>query len=112
MDDDLNTARAMAVLFELARAVNSAALIAPAEALRAQEVLRLLAGVLGFALDERERGAREAAPFIELLLELRKDLRTAKQYELADRVRDGLGTLGVEVKDGPQGSSWQFSRLA
>ena len=50
----------------------------------------------------------EAAPFIDLLLELRTKLRAAKQYALADEVRIRLTELGVIVEDTREGSSWRI----
>lgn len=44
--------------------------------------------------------------FVELLLELRRDARAAERYELSDRIRDGLATLGVEVRDTGEGPAW------
>jgi len=108
MDDDLNTPRAAAVLFELSREINRGR-DAGQDTAHARRMLAELAGVLGLSLTERERGGQEAAPFIELLLELRRDLRNAKQYALADQVRDRLGALGVQVKDGPEGSTWEYA---
>jgi cysteinyl-tRNA synthetase len=71
--------------------------------------LRELAGVLGLQLDAAPGGKDTlgAAPFIELLIELRKDLRGAKQYELADRVRTGLSEQGIMLEDGPNGTTWK-----
>ena len=105
MDDDLNTPRALAVLFELARDINRGRTEGAATA-EAQGTLRELADVLGLTLQKAPSKVTEAAPFIDLLLELRQELRQAKQYQLADRVRDRLGELGIEVKDGPHGSTW------
>jgi cysteinyl-tRNA synthetase len=48
-----------------------------------------------------------AAPFIDLLVELRRDLRAAKQYELADRVRSRLAQQGIVLEDGPAGTTWK-----
>jgi cysteinyl-tRNA synthetase len=112
MDDDFNTAVALSVLLELVRAINrardegaSADDIAAAQAKLAE-----LAGVLG--ITPEQTGADEtslaAAPFIELLLETRAELRKAKQFALSDRIRDQLNDLGVEVEDSPQGSSWRM----
>jgi cysteinyl-tRNA synthetase len=61
--------------------------------------LRLAAGPVG---------DRSIGPFVELLLSVRSDLRKARQWALADRVRDGLKGLGVIVEDGPQGSTWRL----
>jgi cysteinyl-tRNA synthetase len=49
---------------------------------------------------------QEAKPFVDLLVSLRGELRAAKQFALADRVRDGLLDLGVELRDGPDGTTW------
>ena len=107
MDDDLNTPRALAALFHLARAINRAH-DAGHDASDAQATLRELAGVLGFTLHEPPHHSENAAPFVDLLVKLRSDLRVAKQWELADSVRDGLVELGVELHDGAEGTDWSF----
>jgi cysteinyl-tRNA synthetase len=111
MDDDFNTARAIAHLFDLARAINQARDAgAPTELLApAQEVLRELADVLGLTLQEPKEPS-EAKPFIDLLLAVRNDLRAAKEYELADKIRADLVELGVIVEDGPEGSTWRVGK--
>jgi cysteinyl-tRNA synthetase len=105
MDDDLNTPAALAALFDLARDVNRARDEGRGIE-EAQETLRELAGVLGLTLREPET-AMGAAPFIDLLVQLRDDLRAAKQFELADRVRAGLAELGITLEDGPEGTRWR-----
>jgi cysteinyl-tRNA synthetase len=109
MDDDFNTSGAMAALFELVRAINVArdAGVGPQPIGQAQASLRELAGVLGLTLVRARSESREAAPFIELLIELRADLRKAKQYALADSVRNRLAELGVVIEDTPQGTKWK-----
>ena len=107
MDDDLNTPRALAALFDLARAVNRAH-DRGGDAGRSQAELRELAGVLGFALHEPPPRAHPPEPFVDLLVELRAELREARQWALADRVRDGLAAHGVELRDGPAGTDWSF----
>ena len=49
----------------------------------------------------------EAAPFIDLLIQIRTELRAAKQWQLADRVRDGLAVLDVALEDGAGGTTWK-----
>ncbi len=107
MDDDLNTPRALATLFHLARAINRAR-DEGGDVGAAQATLRELAGVLGFTLHEPPLRGEGAAPFIELLLELRAELRAEQQWALADRVRDGLVGLGVELMDDAGGTEWSF----
>jgi cysteinyl-tRNA synthetase len=108
MDEDFNTAQAVALLFSLARDVNRSS-AAGGSVAEAQGIMRELAGVLGLQLDKAPGGpdARGAAPFIDLLVELRQDLRAARQYELADRVRSRLAEQGIILEDGPAGTTWK-----
>lgn len=112
MDADFNTAQALAVLFDLVRETNRLRTQEgyPAEALSApQAKLVELASVLGLKL---EAGAgvetREADPYIGLLVEIRTKLRGAKQWALADEVRDRLKELGVILEDRPEGTFWKY----
>ena len=110
MDDDLNTPRALAALFDLAREINRVS-DAGLPVSDAQDSLRGLGGILGLAFDQPKAGdggATGAGPFIELLLETRAALRQARQFEQADRIRDSLDQLGVSVEDTPNGPVWQF----
>ena len=50
-----------------------------------------------------------AAPFIELLIETRKELRAVKQFALADKIRNELAKLGVTLEDAAQGTTWKSS---
>jgi cysteinyl-tRNA synthetase len=111
MDDDFNTAGALAALFELVRAINTArdAGISGQPFADAQAAFRALADVLGLRLAAAPQAQGQSiAPFVELLLTVRGDLRKAKQWALSDKVRDGLKSLGVMVEDGPQGSTWRL----
>ena len=114
MDDDFNTAGALAALFELVRAINvgrDAGVGGPFyEA--AQRTLREVAGVLGLTLagpkGAEARNDLAAKPFIELLVEVRGDMRAAKQWAAADKIRNQLKALGVLLEDTPQGTAWKF----
>jgi hypothetical protein len=68
-----------------------------------------LAAVLHQAAQALEaQSGDDAIPerLIELLLQARAGLRDAQRWDLADRLRDGLAELGIEVQDTPEGSSW------
>jgi cysteinyl-tRNA synthetase len=114
MDDDFNTPGALAALFDLLRAINTArdASVGGAPFAAAQTTMHELAGVLGLRLEEPHANAtpREADPFIELLLEVRTATRQAKQYHLADMIRDRLAALGVTLEDTPQGTRWKYEQ--
>lgn len=118
MDDDFNTASAIASLFELVRATNTArdAGVGGPFFEAAQRTLRELAGVLGLTLGgsatEAQSSNVAAKPFIELLIKVRADLRTAKQWALADQVRDNLKALGVTLEDSAEGTTWRYQEPA
>jgi cysteinyl-tRNA synthetase len=110
MDDDFNTAGSLAALFDLVRTINTArdAGVGGQPFAAAQAAFRALADVLGLQLVAPQAESQPIAPFVDLLLAVRGDLRKAKQWALADRIRDGLKALGVIVEDGPQGSTWRL----
>ncbi|MGH2460463.1 MAG: cysteine--tRNA ligase [Chloroflexota bacterium] len=111
MDDDFNTTSALAQLFELAKEINRAreAGVPAAGVAGAQSTLLRLAGVLGLTLEEPKENLG-AKPFVDLLLTIRQELRSAKQFALADRIRHDLEDLGVAVEDRAGGTTWRTNR--
>lgn len=117
MDDDFNTASAIAAIYEFVRAINSArtAGVTGPFYSAAQHTLRELAGVLGLTLEAAAADAVSdvaAKPFVDLLIAVRSDLRAAKQWALADKVRNELKALGVVMDDTAEGTVWRFEREA
>ncbi len=110
MDDDFNTAGALGYLFELVRAINQArdqgVAAEPIQA--AQDELRELAGVLGLQLEPARPKAAEAEPFIQLLVEIRQQLRSQKLWTLSDQIRDQLLEKGVILEDTKEGTTWRW----
>jgi cysteinyl-tRNA synthetase len=108
MDDDLNTPQAVAALFDLARDINRGR-DAGQSINDGQATLRELGAVLGLTFAERAGSAADlaAAPFIDMLVSVRAELRSARQFALADQIRDNLAAQGVALEDGPQGTQWQ-----
>jgi cysteinyl-tRNA synthetase len=103
----------MAAMFELVRAINTARDAGASGPFyqAAQSTLRELGGVLGLALAEPTAESTidiAATPFIDLLIEVRADLRAAKQWAVADKVRNRLKELGVVLEDTPEGTQWRF----
>ena len=109
MDDDMNTPRALAALFDLAREINRAR-DEGGDISSAQTDLAALAAALGLELREEADAGSDisAAPFIDLLVSARADLRAARQFAHADRIRDGLAQLGVTLEDAPGGTEWRM----
>lgn len=112
MDDDFNSAVALSHLFELVRAINQARTAGATDAnLRvAQGVLRELAGVLGLRLREKAEESHAADPLIDLLVEVRTELRKQKLWALSDLVRDRLAALGVILEDSKEGTTWRYQK--
>jgi len=107
MDDDFNTAQALAVLFDLAREINRAI----EEGMRVSEsqgILIKLAGLLGLTLKRESKKISGAEPFIDLLVSVREDLRREKQWQLADKIRNSLIDAGVIIEDNPTGTIWKY----
>jgi cysteinyl-tRNA synthetase len=110
MNDDLNTPIAVAALFDLARAINRAKAASDrAESVElAQAKLVELAEILGLTLDPTpDTGVGDAAPFIDLLITVREQLREARHWTLADNIRDRLAELGVNLEDSATGTTWR-----
>jgi cysteinyl-tRNA synthetase len=110
MDDDFDTPVAVAALFDLARAINRAKTAGqPERSIEpARRTLIELGAVLGLQLEVEERAeVGDAAPFIDLLVQVRDRLRSAKQWALADMIRDELAKRGITLADAPTGTTWR-----
>jgi cysteinyl-tRNA synthetase len=112
LDNDFNGPGATAALFEMVKAINTArdAGVGGELLAAAQAAFRDAAGGVGLQLETPQRGGEEAGPFIELLIKTRADLRKAKQFALADQVRNELAALGVILEDSAQGTIWRWGK--
>ncbi len=110
MDNDFNTAGGVAALFELSKFINTARDNgASGEQLKpAQAIFRELADALGLRLEEK-KGSGGADAFINLLIEVRAEVRKQKLWALSDQIRDKLKELGVAIEDGKDGATWRYS---
>jgi cysteinyl-tRNA synthetase len=110
MDDDFNTSGALGQLYDLVRVTNAArdAGATNEEIKPAQQTILELTGVLGLQLVSTEVKHAEAAPFVDLLIEIRNQLRKEKLWTLADQIRDQLAQLGVVLEDTRESSTWRW----
>ncbi len=117
MDDDLNTAGALASLHELATLANKT--VAQLE-IPSQEELNFLGeleaafkalgdDVLGLWDPAAAQAEDQAEPLLELILLLRTQAREKRDWATADLIRDRLGELGYTIEDTPQGPRWKRS---
>jgi cysteinyl-tRNA synthetase len=130
MDDDFNTPQAVAILFDLARDINRGH-DEKLDTSEAQELLGELASVLGLTLDieavslevPTEKLAEFAAKYgvdsdentdaehiIQSLLERRTSSRQAKNWQVADAIRNDLKELSVFIEDTPEGTVWRYRK--
>jgi cysteinyl-tRNA synthetase len=110
MDDDFNTPLALAALYELVKAINTARDHGATndELQSAQAALRELADVLGLRLQEKQ-GSGDADKFIDLLVEVRSEVRKQKLWLLSDLIRDRLKEQGVALEDSKEGTTWRWA---
>lgn len=105
MDDDLNTADALAAIFMLVRDINT--LIAEGAGKAALEacadMFDQLTGVLGLVYNRKTEALDSD---IEALIEQRTAARKAKDFKTADEIRDKLKAMGIVLEDTPQGVKW------
>ena len=105
MDDDLNTADALAAIFGLVRDINTAiAEGAKKDTLNAfAAAFDELTGVLGLVYNRKTEALDSE---IEELIEKRTAARKAKDFKTADQIRDKLKEMGIILEDTPQGVKW------
>ncbi|MCL2628626.1 MAG: cysteine--tRNA ligase [Oscillospiraceae bacterium] len=109
MDDDFNTADAIAVIFELVRESNSICASENASKLFAKETLIILGeltGVLGLLY--ASAGAEDTLEAeVEALIKARELARAEKNWGEADKIRDELTKMGIVLEDTKQGVKWK-----
>jgi cysteinyl-tRNA synthetase len=133
MDADFNTPDALAVIFDLARQINTQRSLSAIrgerdtpltlrgadyrppptqdDVDRLRRTLVYLLDILGLDLRaDAATGAKPIDPYVDLLLDVRKQLRDLKQWALADAIRNRLADLGVTVEDSKDGgATWRIS---
>ncbi len=128
MDDDFNTPRCLAVLFEAARTINrisseakeSPDVVPNSGLLRAVKdemtmISRDLLGILSLTPQEffgqiRSLGLQEvdlSPEEIQAMIDERAQARAAKDFAKADEIRDRLAEKGIALEDGPEGTTWK-----
>jgi cysteinyl-tRNA synthetase len=116
MNDDFNTPQALAAVFELINDVNKILddrnqCVTKAEIAQLEQILQSTLGdVLGIITGEsgeQETSRQDIDQVMDILLEVRKDLRLEKNFKISDKIRDMLKSHGILLKDTPQGVTWE-----
>jgi cysteinyl-tRNA synthetase len=118
MDDDFNTPKALARVFELVSRINalkggqlSLNEVSPGTLASVKDGLgKLLFDVMGLKDEAATAGAEQEAldKVMQIILDLRQQARADKDWALSDKLRDALNDAGVTVKDGKEGATWSF----
>ena len=106
MDDDFNTADALAAVFELVKFANTNVNEASSSAFAGSllELLVKLCDVLGLIVLKKEEALDSE---VEALIEERQAARKARDFAKADEIRDKLLAMGIELKDTREGVKWK-----
>ena len=117
MDDDLNTANAVSVVFDLVRDINTALAGEPSGALvrESDKIFTELTGVLGLVYNDKLEAGSDSdsaadAETIERLIAERAEARKSKDWATADKIRDTLKAMNVVLEDTPQGVKWRIEK--
>ncbi len=106
MDDDFNTAKAISVLFEITKIARGS------EDIIFAHLLVELGQVLGFFTNLKENLKTDTNEVSEELLKLfinyRQLFKKEKNWQMADKIRDDLKSLGIQLKDTPAGTEWEI----
>lgn len=117
MDDDFNTPKTLAKLFEMVSVINSVKDGHLGADALGKELLSnlqktfhgLVVEVMGLkddTLGEDGQNAEVMDGLMNLIIELRKEARTDKNWSMADKIRDELNSLHIVLKDGKEGTDW------
>jgi cysteinyl-tRNA synthetase len=115
MDDDFNTPILISHLFDGVRIINSVK--DGKESLTSVDLSKLktifstfVTDILGFISPKESSGNHLTNEVMELVLQLRGNAKKNKDFETADLIREELDKLGVQIKDGRKGSSWEIKK--
>ena len=103
MDDNLNTPKALSIIFE---SINEAYKNTQ-KAIDIAFTIRFLLNVLGFNL-EFERRVNKIDELMDIIIEIRQDLRKRGIYELSDKIREKLKNIGIILEDTKEGTKWKI----
>jgi len=110
MDQDFNTRAAISELFEAVREINkllSDGRLSGEGAKNILGVLKEMDSVFAILPAEQSSSEDRSGEIIDILIEVRNELRKRKQYDLADKIRDLLKEKGVELQDTAEGVKWK-----
>ena len=114
MNDDFNTPILIAHLFDAVRIINSIKdgkeNITESDLKKLKEIFKVFAtDILGLVSAKESNGNNLTNEVMELVLKLRGNAKSTKDFTTADLIRDELNKLNIQVKDSRDGSSWELN---
>lgn len=111
LDDDLNISGALSHIFTFMKAINNFISQSKIGINNREEIISIFTqidSVLNIIdFDQSVSGTGIEVELIELLLSYRTQFKAEKNWAMADKIRDNLKSLGITIKDTPEGSVWQ-----
>ena len=115
LNDDFNTPILIANLFEAAKYINQ--IKDGSETINAQDLVLLKTTINAFLFDvlglengtKAESGTDKLSGAVDILIKLRQDARANKDFALSDKIRDELAEVGIQLKDGKEGTSFSVN---
>lgn len=110
MNDDFNTRAAIEILFQLVRTTNKSMSNKTLSKKSASKIYNLMSEfdiILGILPPKSESNNDDLDSVMKILMNLRNELRSRKQYDLADDIRDKLIDAGISLEDSTEGMKWK-----
>lgn len=109
MDDDFNTALALSYLYELVKIINRE-LSSSKDVNKLSSIVdlfdKVIINITGINFVSEKNNSEDTNKYIEYILELRKVFKDEKRFDVSDEIRDKLDSLGIEIKDTREGTTF------
>ena len=113
MNDDLNTPIVISILFDMAKAINTVndkkATLTQADIDELKEVMETFVfNIMGLRDEAASDNTALIDGLMQMILDIRATAKANKDWATSDKIRDSLGALGVTVKDGKDGATYEY----
>jgi len=109
MDDDFNTPKALAAIYEFIKKINGSLNNKKELLFKARDTLLELLDIFGLDFTKKEKGADiKFNELMDLVINMREKARKEKNYVISDEIRDKLRDVGIQLEDAPDGPRWKI----
>ncbi|MFW9971652.1 MAG: cysteine--tRNA ligase [Candidatus Odinarchaeota archaeon] len=110
MDDDFNNPKALAVIYEFIKKINTSLDNKKEILINTKETLLELLGIFGLDFTKQEATLDvKLNELMDIIIDIRNKARKKKNYELSDEIREKLRKVGIQLEDGAEGTGWSIS---